>query len=266
MTPIRTAARRLAVPAALAAAAAFALVSPPGTAQAADEAAPDAGSSPTRLTPWPASGASAPAPWRISGLPRQKKPFTAFSVVSIDGRRALRIDADNSYGNLLHPLRIEPGKYKTLSWRWQIERLNEAADLNERTGDDTTVKLCALFDLPLEKVPFVERQTLRVARSRSDDFVPTATICYVWDNRLPVGTSLPSPFTGRLRYVVLQSGSSRVGQWVSERRDLAADFQRQFGKESGGEPVALIGIAVGADSDNTREHTVAHVADLVLEP
>jgi len=221
---------------------------------------------PMRLAPWPAAGASAPAPWRPAGLPRQKAPFTAFSVVTLDGRRALRIEAENSYGNLLHPLKVDVANVKRLSWRWQVERLNEAADLNQRGGDDTTVKLCALFDLPIDKVPFVERQVLRAARSMSGDVVPAATVCYVWDDRLPVGTELPSAFTGRLRYVVLQSGTSRVGQWVSERRDLAADFLRLFGKESGGELPPLIGIAVGADADNTRQRSVAHVADLALEP
>ena len=222
-------------------------------------------SAPARLTPWPAAGASAPAPWRAAGLPQQKAPFTAFSVVSADGRRALRIDAENSYGNLLHPLRIEPGSIGRLAWRWQVERLNEAADLRQRGGDDTSVKLCALFDLPIDKVPFVERQVLRAARSMATDLVPTASVCYVWDNRLPVGTELPSAFTGRLRYVVLQSGPARVGQWVSEGRDLKADFLRLFGKESSEVP-ALIGIAIGADADNTHQHSVAHVADLRLEP
>ena len=231
-------------------------------------AAAQAGEAPAtaRLVPWPASGASAPAPWRPAGLPRQKAPFTAFSIVTLDGRRALRIEAENSYGNLLHPLRVDAAAARHLSWRWQVERLNEAADLHQRGGDDTTIKLCALFDLPLDKVPFVERQVLRAARSMTDDLVPAASICYVWDDRLPVGTELPSAFTGRLRYVVLQSGSSRVGQWVSERRDLVADFQRLFGKESGGQVPPLIGIAVGADADNTRQRSVAHVADLLLEP
>lgn len=221
---------------------------------------------PTRLVPWPADAASAPAPWRPAGLPNQKKPFTAFGVVAQDGRRALRIEADSSYGNLLHPLRVDLATPRTLSWRWQVERLNDQADLHKRGGDDTTVKLCALFDLSLDKVPFVERQKLNLARSMTSDPVPAATVCYVWDARLPVGTELPSAFTDRLRYVVLQSGAARVGQWVAEKRDLGADFLRLFGKESGGEVPALIGIAVGADADNTRQRSVAYVADLVLEP
>lgn len=232
---------------------------------AAQAAAADA-PLPKRIAPWPATGASAPAPWRSAGLPDQKKPYTAFSLVTVDGRRALRIDADRSYGNLLHPLRVEASAVKALSWRWQVERLNEQADLRQRSGDDTTVKVCALFDMPFDKVPFLERQVLGVARSMTSDLVPTATVCYVWDDKLPVGTELPNPFSKRLRYVVLESGSARVGEWVAERRDVVADFLRLFGSENGSEAPALIGVAVGADADNTRQRSVAHVADLTLEP
>ena len=70
------------------------------------------------------------------------------------------------------------------------------------------------------------------ARSQTDDVLPGATVCYVWDAHLPVGTTMPSPFTSRLRYMVLESGSARRGQWVDERRDVAADFLRLFGDES----------------------------------
>ncbi len=255
MTTVRTAVLRLAAAALLWPALA------PAQAPAADAAR-----APTRLVPWPAAGTAPPAPWRIAGLPNQKKPYTTFAVATVDGRRALRIESDSSYGNLLHPLRVEPGSYRHLSWRWQVEKLNEAADLRQKGGDDTTVKMCALFDLPFDRVPFTDRQVLRVARSMSDEMVPTASVCYVWDSRLPVGTELPSAFTGRLRYVVLESGTAKVGQWVSERRDLAADFLRLFGKEAGGELPALIGVAVGADADNTQQRSAAAVADLALEP
>jgi hypothetical protein len=121
------------------------------------------------------------------------------------------------------------------------------------------------FDLPLERVPFVERQLLRVARSSSSDPLPSATVCYVWDNQLPVGTEIDNAFTRRMRYIVLQSGPARLRQWTAERRDVGADFLKLFGNETTTLP-PIIGVAVGADADNTHSRSVAHVADLVLEP
>jgi len=64
---------------------------------------------------------------------------------------------------------------------------------------------------------------------------------------------------------VLQSGPARLRQWTAERRDVGADFLKLFGNETTTLP-PIIGVAVGADADNTHSRSVAHVADMVLEP
>lgn len=211
-----------------------------------------------------APGPTAQAPWHVVGLPKQTKPFTAFSVVDADGRRAVRIEADASYGNLVYPLKIEQPAFR-LSWQWRVDNLIDAVDLREKQGDDTAVKVCVFFDEPLERVPFIERQLLKVARGQTDEPVPAATVCYVWDAHLAVGTALDSPFTHRLRYKVLQSGTAHLHKWMAEKRDVAADFTELFGKESPDVP-SVIGIAIGADADNTRGHSVALVADVRMDP
>lgn len=214
--------------------------------------------------PFAASGSTPGAPWRVVGLPHQSKPFTRFAVVDLDGHRALRVEADASYGNLVHPLETAEALHH-LAWQWRVDEPNPAADLRSRQGDDIALKVCTLWDLPIERVPFFERQVLRLARAHAGEALPAATVCYVWDAHLPPGTELPSPFTRRLRYVVLRSGGDPIHAWTSERRDIAADFMRLFGAETPELPV-LLGIAVGADADNTRGHSLAHATDLVLEP
>ena len=211
-----------------------------------------------------AAGTAPVAPWHVVGLPRQTKPFTTFSVIDLEGHRALRIEANSSYGNLVYPLQIAQPTLQ-FSWQWRVEDLIDAENLREKQGDDTAVKVCVFFDLPLERIPFVERQLLRMARSQSSEPVPGATICYVWDAHLPIGTAIDSPFTRRLRYKVLQSGPARLHQWTAERRNLEADFTEMFGQESTEMP-PVIGVAVGADADNTHSHSLAHVADVVIEP
>jgi len=52
---------------------------------------------------------------------------------------------------------------------------------------------------------------------------------------------------------------------VQERRDVAADFMQLFGAESPQVP-PIVGVAIGADTDNTHGHSLGHVAGLVLEP
>ena len=216
------------------------------------------------LQPWSTSGGTLAPPWHLAGLPNQKKPFTRFSLVELDGRRAMRIEADASYGNLVHPLRID-GTALMLSWQWRVEQFVAESDLKTKTGDDAAVKVCVFFDLPLEQIAFVERQVMRIARAATDEPLPAATVCYVWDRLLPAGTTLHNAFTHRVRYLVLQGGAPQPRRWTAERRDVGADFLRLFGRESAQVP-PIVGIAIGADADNTHGRSVAHVAELVLAP
>jgi Protein of unknown function (DUF3047) len=235
---------------ALAAALALASLAPPAGAQS--------------LTPFGAAGGAPQAPWKVIGLPQQgSKPLTRFSVVDIDGKRAVKIEADESYANLVHPLSSVTSVH--LAWQWRVEKPLEAADLRSRSGDDTAIKVCVFFDLPIDNIPFTDRQLLRLARSKTTDFQPTATICYVWDSHLAVGTTLDNAFTRRVRYMILESGNDRLNQWVAEKRDVGADFLRLFGDESK-TVLPVLGVSVGADADNTKGHTVSYVSGIVLEP
>ena len=211
------------------------------------------------------TGTPAP-PWRVVGLPNQNKPFTHFGVVSLSGKSVLEVQSEQAYGNLVFD--APPGLRPTglhLRWSWRLERGLERGDLANKEGDDTALKVCALFDMPLDRLGLVERVLMRWARGKSAEYLPAATLCYVWDRRLPVGTELANAFSARVRYVVVTSGAARPGQWILLERDLAADFLHAFGHETASLP-PLLGIAVGADSDNTNGSSLGYVGDLSLAP
>ena len=204
-------------------------------------------------------GPAPPAPWHVVGLPRRSTAVTRFTVAEIDGRRALRIEADQAYGNLVHPLpNVGAG---TLAWRWRVDAPIVGADLCRKAGDDAALKVCALFALPDSNVPFIERQLLRFAEARAGEHLPTATLCYVWDaSAIAQGTLLHNAFTHRVRFIVVHGTPQR---WSEERHDLAADFLRAFGDEAKVVP-PLEGVLIGADSDNTGSHSVAWLDSLAL--
>ena len=153
-----------------------------------------------------------------------------------------------------------------LAWRWRVDQAPAGADLRRKSGDDSALKVCALFDMPLAKVPFFERQVLRLASWHAGEALPTATLCYVWDANLAQGTMLHNAYTHRVRYVVTQ-GTPR--QWRDERHDLAADFRRAFGDDWGEDTTGvppLAAIVIGADSDNTGSRSLGYIADLRFIP
>jgi hypothetical protein len=201
--------------------------------------------------------------WQAAGMPTKKKPLTRFDPVELEGQRVLRVEAEGSYGNLVHRV-PQDGPKRMLSWRWRVDQVIAAADQRVRSADDTAVKVCAMFDLPLSSVPFTDRQILRAARALAGEELPSATVCYVWDNKLVQGTELPNAFTNRMRIIVLRGTGSRTGEWSSERRDVRADFLRLFGDESTVVP-PLLAVVVAADADNTKGRSLAYVTDLTFE-
>ncbi|MDH4391014.1 MAG: DUF3047 domain-containing protein [Aquabacterium sp.] len=227
-----------------------------GTAAAAQAGAPV-------LAPLAGSGGAPQPPWQVVGLPRQGLPATRYSVVDLDGQRVLRVDAAASYGNLVHALRDQPGAH-LLRWRWRLDTPNPAADLRRKDGDDSPLKVCVLFDLPITAVPFVERQVLRIARLRAGDQLPAASVCYVWDARLAPGTVLDNAYTRRVRLIVLRGPESPLHTWQTEQRDVRADFLRLFGDEAPA-PVPLVGVAIAGDADNTQGHSVAHIGAISFD-
>ena len=196
--------------------------------------------------------------WRLSGLPgQQAAPITRFEFNNLAGEPALQLTTHKSYGVLAHdwsgPTPAE------LTWRWRVDQPLEQADLATKKGDDAAVRVCVMFDQPLADIPLLQRAALALARAATGQAVPNATVCYIWDQRYPAGTSGANPYSARVRYIVLNG--AQTNQWTTQRRRVNDDFQRLFGLESTVTP-PVISVVVGADSDNIQGHSVAYVSQL----
>jgi len=210
--------------------------------------------------------------WRVAGLPQQKMPMTRFAATSVDGRAAVRLQAEASYGNLVFdlpgrraPERVPEPVPDRVRWSWRLDTANPAVDLARKAGDDAAAKVCLAFDLPIERVPFMERQLLRMARSQTGEPLPAATLCWVWGHAEAAGALIDNPYSRRVRVIVLRNRGDELQRWFDEERDIAADWRRAFGDESTDVP-ALRAVIVGADADNTAGRSVAHVAGLRFAP
>ena len=120
------------------------------------------------------------------------------------------------------------------------------ADIRRKEGDDAAAKIYIVFDGPSGWNPFDKR-----------------ILVYVWDNAAPVGSVVPNAWLpDKERMLVLESGPDKVGQWITERVDLARDLSRSFPGESIGDVEA---IAFIADTDNTMSEVWAALDDLRIE-
>jgi hypothetical protein len=211
-----------------------------------------------------------PTPWKLATVPKITA-HTQYAVVSLDGRRVLRIEANASYANLLHPVTTDLAARPHLRWRWRVEAATQSGDLRRKDGDDQPLRVCVLFDVPAERLSAGVRLQLRLGRALFDPQLPAASICYVWDNGtsgVRTGTWLPNAYTERVQMLVLRSRADDValGRWLEESRDLAADFARAFPAEAaGGWLPRLSALGVAGDGDNTAARSVAFIEALRLE-
>lgn len=222
----------------------------------------------TRLLAAPIGALDQPeAPWRLALLPRQAKPVTDFSVVTLDDQRVLRIKASKSYGKLLHPVREQSVRARHLHWDWRVDQAPEA-DLRKRSGDDVALRVCAFYDWPTQRLPLVDRVKLSTAEFLAGEPLPTAAICYVWDTALPTGTIMPNSFTRRMRMFVVDGEGSIMAQWREHRRDLHRDFRTAFADEwqDGDSVPPLMAVVIGGDTDNTASEGLGFVRTISLTP
>ncbi len=222
-------------------------------------------------TPLPAfvqtDGTLNPA-WRFVGFPKAKAdlPPTRFEAGRVDSVAAVQVATASSYGTLVHDWAgTAPAR---LQWRWRLDTPlsggQSAPDILTKAGDDAALKVCVMFDHALDRVPFVERTVLRIARSVSGEALPAATVCYVWDSTHTALTQGPNPYTKRVRFISLQGRGAPLARWINESRDVAQDFATLFADElpAGTPAPPVTRVLLGADSDNTASTSSGWVADL----
>ncbi len=197
--------------------------------------------------------------WRHVTLPGVERP-TQFALVTLDGERVLEARAEAGASTLAHALDVDPARTPMLRWRWRTAAAVPRSDLRGRATDDYAARLYVFFDYDPARLPLGQRIALALGRALHGEALPAAALCYVWGTAQPVGTVAPNPYTDRLRMVVVESGDAMAGRWVSEARDVAADFEAAFG-----EPAPRVtGIAVGADTDNTGASAMTWFGDITF--
>ena len=197
-----------------------------------------------------------PAPWLVVPIAGAKP--TTFRLGTVANSPAIEARVDSSMALLARPIKVDLEQTPILCWRWWIQGVVAKGDIRKKNGNDFAARVYVSFDMPDSALSAMVRMKLGMARRMLGIPLPDAALTYVWDNRNPVGFAARSPYTDRQQLIVAQSGNDRVGQWVPERVDVAADFARAFA----GKPGHPVGLAISADGDNTKSIGRAAFTDI----
>jgi Protein of unknown function (DUF3047) len=217
-----------------------------GTGNADADATPQA-KTPSHALEW-AQGQS----WHTFSLP-SKKP-TEFSKVKMDGRDAVLAVADASASLLRQQVRIPAAELSQVRFSWKVPQLIEAADMAQREGDDSPVRIVLTFEGNRANWSTKNAMLSELSLVLTGEELPYATLMYVWCNTRAPGSVIQNPRTDRIRKIVVESGAKNLNQWLDYERNIKADFERAFGEAPG----ALVGMALMTDSDNTRSQARAY--------
>jgi hypothetical protein len=205
-------------------------------------AAPDA-----PLAPW--------QPWFM----RRGNAATDYRVVQLDGAAVLQADAREGGSGLARLIRIDPQRHPWLEWRWRVEA-EPGADLKASSGASPLARLSVAFHGDVEKLDVEDRTKLRLAMLLTPNGLPYASLLYVWMLDVPAETVIHSPYTDRVRMIVVESGARRVGQWVSVRRNVREDYRRAFGDEAGD----IVGVGLMTDPGDDYSRRRGYYGDIIF--
>lgn len=168
-----------------------------------------------------------------------------YEVKAERGKGYVLAKSNKASSGLFYALSYSPKKYPYMSWSWKVTQFPSEMKLEDLT-----------------KKPWIERDDYAVRMYVIfPAFIFTNTKCleYVWAESIAKDTILTSPFYRNIKLIVLESGNEKIGQWITEERNVYEDYRKAFGRY----PSSVVGaIAIMTDSDNTQSSAEACYADI----
>jgi hypothetical protein len=204
-------------------------------------------------------GTAPPDDWKPLTFPKIGR-HTIYKVVKEDGIITVKAMSEASASGLTRKITVNLEEYPVLAWRWKVANVLKNADVTKKEGDDYPARIYVLFEDNSRRGGFFEKAKLEAYKLIYGHYPPRA-VNYIWESKAPKGTIVSSPYTDRSKLIVVESGPSLVNQWVTEQRNLLADYKVAFGEE----PPLVSGVAIMTDTDNTGESAIAHYGDIVFK-
>jgi len=192
-----------------------------------------------------------PAPWEQWYVRRGNVP-TDYRVVELDGTTVLEADAQEGGSGFSRKIRVDPSRHPVLEWHWRASA-EPGTRLEITSGTSPLARLSLAFHGDANKLDFDDRAKLRLAMVLTANGLPYASLVYVWMLDVPAETVIRSPYTDRVRYLVVESGAQRVGEWVTVRRNVVEDYRRAFGEEP--DDIVAVGLMTDPGDDYSRRRS-----------
>ena len=197
--------------------------------------------------------------WRDVKIPKVEKK--AQFTIQKEGRNGyLKAGSDGGASGLASERLFDTHEVSKVTWRWKVDTACSKEDLQTKAGDDAPLRVCIVFEFDPGEAGFFELLEYKAAKAVNGEYPPHSSLMYIWSGKRYRDRILTSPYTGRAKIVVLESGPANRGTWRAAEVDILKDYKAAFGAD----PPKRAGIVIMCDSDNTGESTRAYVDDIAV--
>jgi hypothetical protein len=129
-----------------------------------------------------------------------------------------------------------------LYWKWRVGKFplkQKVADAKKR--DDFAARVYVIL--------------------ASTFFTNFKCIEYVWDESLSKDTVLVSPYSDKIKQIVLETGREKMNEWTPEKRNVYEDYVKLFGGKPKNKVAA---IALMTDSEGTESEAEGFFDDIQI--
>jgi hypothetical protein len=174
------------------------------------------------------------AGWQL----KEKSGKADLSVVKDGDVSAVRLRSVNASFSLQKEVHVDLKQFPILTWIWKVSKLPEGGDFRKSNADDQAAQLFVAFS-------------------------KTRAIVYIWDTTAPQGTvgSAAAPFFMSIKTVVVRSGRTGTGGWITETRNVYDDYRKLFGEQPG----EVNGMRLQINSQHTGTLAESYFADVLFK-
>jgi hypothetical protein len=205
-------------------------------------------------------GNGPPAGWKRLTFKKIDR-HTTYALIKDGDTVVVKAVAESSASGLVREIKIDPKEFPVVQWRWKVTNILKKGDVRRKEGDDYPARIYVTFEYDSSKLGFFEKAKYEAVRLLYGQYPPIGAINYIWESKLPQGMMIPNPYTNRVIMIVVESGETKLNQWVSEERNIYGDYKKAFGQE----PPMISGVAIMTDTDNTGEKATAYYGDILFK-
>jgi hypothetical protein len=160
------------------------------------------------------------------------------SVIGDGQGYVLRMRSRSASFGVERGIDIDVSRFPYLEWTWKVGELPRGGDFRHSRTDDQAAQVLIVFN---------DRRVLS----------------YIWDSTAPqdmVQSASSIPLV-HIYAFVCRSGAADLNQWLSERRDVAVDYQRVYGRRA---VPNVKGIRLQINSQHTGTYAESYFGDVAF--